>query len=119
MESPKYAQFFGALNGPNSKILNSYYQGDYINGSSSGKTANPQEATLVTDEQLMNGEVTWKLNEASFIDPVWHQLQTPDEATYPMPFGDIYGIVYQTNNGDYEIINPDDPSSVTAFMCVP
>ena len=116
VESPKYAQFFGALNGPNSKILNSYYQGDFVNGSSSGKAANPQEATLVTNEQLQNGEVTWRLNEESFVDPVWHQLQTPEEATYPMPFGDIYGIVYQTNNGDYAVIDPDDHSSVTAFI---
>ncbi|MBO7120456.1 MAG: hypothetical protein J6W03_09085 [Bacteroidaceae bacterium] len=62
VQSARYAQFFGALNGTNSKIINSYYQGDYINGSSSGQVANPQEATSVTNEQLKSGEVCFKLN---------------------------------------------------------
>ncbi|MBR5052886.1 MAG: hypothetical protein IKW91_06635, partial [Bacteroidaceae bacterium] len=113
VESARYAQFFGALNGPNSKIINSYYQGDYINGSSSGKTANPQEATLVTDEQLASGEIAWKLNEEAFIDVVW--LQTLDEDFYPLPYGDSK-VVYLTKDGDYANINPDDPSSVAAFI---
>lgn len=114
VESPKYAQFFGALNGTNSKIYNSYYQGDYIYGSSSGKTANPQDATLVADDLLASGEITWKLNEGTFVDPVWHQIL--DEAAYPVPYGDIYGIVYQTSGGDYECVDPDDPFSVSAFI---
>ena len=114
VQSTKYAQFFGALNGPNSKIYNSYYQGDYVNGASSGKTADPQEATLVTNEQLGSGEITWKLNDEMFIDPVWHQVL--GDATYPVPYGDIYGIVYQTNNKDYESIDPDSPASVASFI---
>ena len=115
VESPKYAQFFGALNGPNSKIYNSFYQGDYINGSSSGQKANPQEATLVTSDQLSSGEITWKLNEGSFLDPVWHQVDD-DNITYPVPYGTIYGIVYETSDKNYEIIDPDDPASVASFI---
>ena len=108
VQSPKYAQFFGALNGPNSKIYNSYYQGDYVYGTSSGKTADPQEATEVTDEQLESGEIAWKLNEETFIDPVWHQVLSEDY--HPLPYVNVNGIVYQTISGDYEIIDPDDPS---------
>ena len=113
VESPKYAQFFGALNGPNSKIYNSFYQGDFVNGSSSGMKANPQEATLVTSDQLSSGEITWKLNEESFLDPVWHHI---DDAAYPVPYGNLYGIVYETSNKGYEIIDPEDPASVAAFI---
>ena len=62
VQSPRYAQFFGALNGPNSKIYNSYYLGDNINGSGSAQIASPQEATKVTNPQLASGEVCYKLN---------------------------------------------------------
>ena len=114
VESARYAQFFGALNGPNSKIYNCYYMGDYIYSTGSGKTANPEEATLVTSAQLASGEITWKLNGESFIDPAWHQVI--EDATYPVPYGDIHGLVYQTDNEDYENIDPDDPSSVASFI---
>ena len=113
VESARYAQFIGALNGSNTKIINSYYQGDYVNGSGSGKTANPQEATEVTDDQLASGEICWKLNEASFIDPLWRQIIS--EQTYPVPYGEN-GLVYQTKDGDYETVDPDDPSSVATFI---
>lgn len=64
VKSAKYGQFFGALNGANSKIYNSFYQGEYINGSSSSKSASPQEVALVTDELLASGEVAYKLGTA-------------------------------------------------------
>ena len=114
VESAIYAQIFGKLNGNNSKIYNSYYKGDNINGSGSGGKANPAEATLVENDVLSSGEITWKLNEESFIDPVWHQVIGED--TYPVPYGDIYGLVYQTDNEDYENVDPDDPSSIASFI---
>ena len=115
VESTRYSQFYGALNGNNSNIYNSYYQGDNIIGSGSSGTAKTQEAYLVSDEQLEGGEVAWKLNEESFLDPVWHQIL--GEERCPLPYGEgFYGIVYQTSNKDYEIIDPDDPSSVAIFI---
>ena len=113
VQSPRYAQFFGALNGPNSKIYNSYYQGDYINGSGSAQTANPQEATLVEDDQLASGEIAWKLNEESFTDPAWRQ--TLDEDFYPLLSGNSK-VVYQTKAEDYANIDPNDPGSVASFI---
>ena len=112
VESARYAQFFGALNGPNSKIINSYYQGEYINGSSSRGTANPSEATFVSVEELYYGEVTWKLNERTFIDPAWHQTLSDDD--YPLPYGNG-AIIYETPDG-YSCVTPDDPASVSSFI---
>ncbi|MCR5534886.1 MAG: hypothetical protein K6F47_06945 [Bacteroidaceae bacterium] len=108
VESARYAQFFGALNGNNSKIYNSYYKGDNINGSGSGGKANPSEATLVTDDQLSNGEIAWKLNGESFIDVAWCQDLSEDDTPTPITNGKV---VYLTANEDYDNINPDDLES--------
>ena len=112
VQSARYAQFFGALNGSNSKIYNSYYKGDYLNGSSSGQTANPQEATLVTDEQLKSGEVCYKLNQGtaseeeangSQSEVTWHQTIGLDD--YPVLLKD-HGQVW-FYDGAYTNDNPD------------
>ena len=100
-------QFFGALNGANSKIYNSYYKGDYINGSSSGQKANPQEATLITDAQLASGEVCYKLNgDQTLIN--WFQTLGTD--AYPVLENDHLLVIL---NGDsYANEDPDAVSGV-------
>ena len=109
VRSARYAQFFGALNGSNSKIINSYYQGDYINGSSSGQTANPQEATQVTDGQLGSGEICYKLNvDQSVI--VWHQTLATD--SYPVLEADHLQVWF--TDGTYTNIDPDGISEIPA-----
>ena len=65
-----------------------------------------------TFEQLANGEIAWKLNGESFIDPVWRQDIGVDE--HPMPY-ENGPVVYQTTNG-YECISPDDPDSFQSFL---
>ena len=102
VQSARYAQFFGALNGTNSKIINSYYKGDYINGSSSGQQAHPQEAIQVTDAQLQSGEICYKLNgDQSTI--VWHQTIATD--AYPVLDADHQRVWF--SDGEYTNADPD------------
>ena len=116
VQSAKYAQFFGALNGSNSKIFNSYYKGDYVNGTSSGQKANPQEAIEVTDAQLASGEVCYKLN-GDQSEIVWRQTLATD--AYPVLAGNHLQVWF--TDGAYSNIDPDgirdikaDPSDGTA-----
>ena len=62
--SPVSAQFFGAVKSTRSTIHNSYYQGDRVNGSASTVNLNPEDATLVTNEQLASGFVAARLAPA-------------------------------------------------------
>ena len=64
VQSKYYAQFYGAVKNTTCSILNSYYQGDYVNSEASTATLPTQEATLVTDAQLASGEIAVKLGEA-------------------------------------------------------
>ncbi len=108
VNAPRYAQFFGALNGANSKIYNSYYKGDYINGSSSGQRANPQDATQVTDAQLASGEVCYKLNgDQTRIN--WFQTLGTD--AYPV-LEDSHLLVI-LNGNTYANEDPDAVNGVT------
>ena len=109
VKSARYAQFFGALNGTNSKIINSYYKGDYINGSSSGQQANPQDATLVTDAQLLSGEICFKLN-ADRNDDVWFQTIAADD--YPVLEAGHQKVWFY--DGAYSNIDPDGIRDIQA-----
>ena len=64
VQSTKAGQFFGAVKNAKSAIINSYYQGENVNSSSSTVTTTPEDATKVTDEQLQNGFVAAKLAPA-------------------------------------------------------
>ena len=64
VQSQYYAQFFGAVKNTTCSILNSYYQGDYVNSAASTVTLPIQEATKVTDAQLISGEICYKLGDA-------------------------------------------------------
>ena len=110
VESAVWGQFFGAVKSTKSSLPNSYYIGEILNGSASTVTLT---ATETNTDQLASGEITWKLNEENFIDVVWHQIL--NEQNYPVPYGNE-GVVYQNNNGLYECIDPDDPSSITSFI---
>ena len=114
VESARYAQFFGALNGTNSKIYNSYYKGDYINGTSSGQKANPQEATLVNDAQLASGEICFKLNgDQSVIN--WYQTMTGDEKDlYPVLDPTHKVVLYDETNGYYNG-GDEDPDGISTI----
>ena len=109
VQSARYAQFFGALNGTNSKIYNSYYKGDYINGSSSGQRANPQEATEVTNAQLASGEICFKLN-GDQSEIVWHQTLATDD--YPVLEANHLQVWF--TNGVYTNIDPDGIRDIPA-----
>ena len=112
VESARYAQFFGALNGTNSKIYNSYYKGDYINGTSSGQKANPQEAILVTDEQLASGEICYKLNGDAEV-PAWYQTLTgEDNDLYPVLDPTHKVVLYDGTNGYYNE-GDEDPDGIS------
>lgn len=103
-------QIIGCLNGSNTTYNNNYYSGEFVNGTNSGKTAKGTEPVQVTESRLGNGEITWLLNEKTFIDPVWHQNLAEDE--YPLPLGNN-AIVYQTSAGGYENI---DDESIANFI---
>ena len=93
VNSPRNGQFFGALNGGNSKIFNSYCKGENINGSGSGRTATPQEVTKVDDKTLASGEICYKLNgDQTVID--WYQ--TIGEDKYPVLDNTRKLVIYDT-----------------------
>ena len=104
-------QFIGRLNGSNTVFGNNYYKGDFVNGSKSGKTAGGTAPENVEGGQLASGEITWKLNEESFVDPAWRQTLGEDE--YPIPYGEA-DVVYQTSTG-YNSISDAHPESFYSF----
>ena len=60
VQSKIYGQFWGAVKSSSCAIINSFYQGDVVNGSAS--TVTLTGATKVTDEQLASGELCFTLN---------------------------------------------------------
>ena len=64
VQSAITGQFFGAVKSNKCSILNSYYQGDNVNGSASTVTLGTQEVTLATAEQLASNEVVLNLGIA-------------------------------------------------------
>ena len=65
VQSAVTGQFFGAVKNTKCSIVNSFYQGTYVNGNANGAVAlTNQDATLVTDEQLASGFVASKLAPA-------------------------------------------------------
>ena len=108
VESTVHGQFFGAVKSTKSSLPNSYYMGSPLNGSASTVTL---KATETNYDDLFSGEICWKLNEETFLDPVWRQ--TLNEEDYPVPYSNG-AIVYQTPEG-YSCIDPNDPESFEAF----
>jgi hypothetical protein len=106
-------QFIGQLNATSHQSyagVNYYVNEGKTQGTGSATEAGPSPVQ-VTVSQLAGGEVTWALNEESFLDPAW--LQTLGEDEYPMPFGDG-AIVYQTSTG-YDCISETHPESFNSF----
>ena len=64
VQSAITGQFFGAVKSNKCSITNSFYQGANVNGSASTVTLNPQEVTLVDNEQLAGGAVAANLAPA-------------------------------------------------------
>lgn len=80
-----YGQFWGAVKSASCSIVNSYYKGNRVNGSSSTVTLSTLEATKVTDEQLASGEICYALNGNQSENVNWFQTLVDDE--YPTPNG--------------------------------
>jgi hypothetical protein len=85
LQSAITGQFYGAVKHNTCSIVNSYYQGDNINGSASTVTPTTQEATKVTDELLASGEIAYALNGEQSDEVSWFQKLETDE--YPTPNG--------------------------------
>ena len=104
-------QLIGRLNGSNTTFANNYYLGDFVNGTKSGKSAKGDAPVKVTYGDLASGEICWKLNEETFLSPVWRQTINIED--YPVPNG-VGAIVYQTPEG-FACIDPNDPESFEDF----
>ena len=85
LQSAITGQFYGAVKHNTCSIVNSYYQGDNINGSASTVTPTTQEATKVTDELLASGEIAYALNGEQSDEVSWFQKLGTDG--YPTPNG--------------------------------
>ena len=104
------------------EVLNPKSQGQYVFRNGAGASFKIKNCFSMygeqsnfpnfSDEQLGSGELTWKLNGGSFIDPAWRQ--TIGEDSYPLPFGEG-DIVYEAANG-YESFTPEDDGSFQAFL---
>lgn len=73
LQSAITGQFYGAVKHNTCSIINSFYQGDNINGSASTVTPTTQEVTTVTAEQLASGEIAFALNESVSGGTNWFQ----------------------------------------------
>jgi len=85
LQSAITGQFYGAVKHNTCSIVNSYYQGDNINGSASTVTLTTQEATKVTDKLLASGEIAYALNGEQSENVSWFQNLSDDN--YPTPYG--------------------------------
>ena len=99
-------QLIGRLNGSNTTFANNYYLGDFVNGTSSGKSAKGSAPVQVDTDQLESGEVCWELNEEKFLDSSWRQTLSEDETgdPYPLPTGEG-DYVYEFSTGLDNITN--------------
>ena len=102
-------QFIGQLNATSHQSYSgkNFYVTD---GKTQGEGSGAEAGTLpvhVSPSEVASGEVAWKLNGESFIDPVW--TQNLEEDDYPLPSGNGR-IVYQTSNEDYGCISAEDPA---------
>ena len=78
-------QFIGRLNGTNTKFYNNYYVGEFVNGTSSGKTAGGDAPVKVTEAQLASGEIAYALNGNQAENVNWFQTLSSNvltEVTY-------------------------------------
>ena len=77
VQSKICGQFWGAVGSASSAIINSYYQGDVVNGSAS--TVTLTGATKVTDSQLASGEICFALNGGQADTVNWFQKLDTDK----------------------------------------
>ena len=73
LQSAVTGQFYGAVKHNTCFIINSFYQGDNVNGSESTVTPTTQEVTKLTDAQLASGEIAFLLNESVSGGENWFQ----------------------------------------------
>ena len=115
--SPKYGgAIIGRIknNWSDTRVVNNYWlEGSAYGPSRKDDGTSPETASAEgsSDDEIASGEVVWKLNNESFVDPVWRQTLGEDD--YPMPYGNG-AIVYQTSTG-YDCISADRPESFEAF----
>ncbi len=111
VQSKITGQFYGAVKNTTCSIANSYYQGDYVNGSASTVTLPVQQVAKVSDDQLASGEVACNLGSAF--------RQNIGTDNYPVP-DDTKGIVNQITEAGYATMYVEDtdvavPEGVAAF----
>ena len=100
-------QFYGAVKSSKATIVNSYYQGDNVNGSSSTVTLTATKLEN-NDARLTGGELCYLLNESVSGGTNWYQTLSTDD--YPLPYGTdkVYA------NGSYNCdMTPKEGTTVT------
>ena len=108
--NPKYGgAIIGRIknNWSNTRVVNNYWLIDSAYGPARKDDGSSPEAASAegTPEYILaSGEICWKLNEESFIDPIWRQ--TIEDENYPRPYGDG-AIVFQTPDG-YDCISDEE-----------
>ena len=85
-------QFYGAVKSAKATIVNSYYKGDNVNGSSSTVTLTATKLSA-DDARFASGELCYLLNESVSGGTGWYQTLPAD--TQPTP-DSTHGQVYQT-----------------------
>jgi hypothetical protein len=111
VQSAVTGQFYGAVKHNTCSIINSFYQGDNINGSSSTVTPTTQEVTKVTDQQLASGEICFWLNESVSGGTNW--FQTLNDDGYPFPYnGDVHDPIYANGSFICDGVTPKEGSTV-------
>ena len=100
--SPVAGQFYGAVKNNKCSIGNSYYQGDNVDGLEENISLT---STVVTNEQLANGEVCYLLNESTTGGTTWTQTIGTDNHPVLFPASKA---VYLYSTGIYTNLPVDD-----------
>lgn len=69
-----------------------------FNGFSGNTSGTETDCQMLANEDFAHGDVTWKLNNGSFVNPAWYQSLSEDP--YPM-LNPNSGVVYQIAPGEY------------------
>ena len=111
VQSAVTGQFYGAVKHNTCSIINSFYQGENINGSASTVTPTTQQVTEVTDAQLASGEICFMLNESVSGGTNWFQTLIDDD--YPFPYnGGVHDPIYANGSFICDGVTPKEGSTV-------
>ena len=114
-------QFYGAVKATGATIVNCYYKGDNVNGSSSTVKLNATKLNA-DDARLISGEICYALNGSISGGTNWYQTLGDGGDDYPLPYGSslVYASHQHCDDSAYDntyanVQNKDDHAYSSGF----